>query len=167
MKKVLSILLVASMLGGTAVFASGSSLVGQKVQTEVVVKLDGETLGNAVIINKTTYAPLRMVAEATGLDVGYVPGEVSLVSETVVTKTREDLTKEKRQLTIRADFLKDAIASAEYSLDKYRAALVQVDETVVDFYVELITQGDRDYVAYTNELAEIKERIAEIDELLK
>jgi len=155
------------MLGGTSVFASGSSLVGQKVRTEVVVKLDGETLGNAVIINKTTYAPLRMVAEATGLDVGYVPGEVSLVSETVVTKTREDLMKEKRQLTIRADFLKDAIASAEYSLDKYRAALVQVDETVVDFYVELITQGDRDYVAYTNEFAEIKERIAEIDELLK
>jgi len=167
MKKVLSILLVASMLGGTAVFASGSSLIGQKVQSEVVVKLDGETLGNAVIVNKTTYAPVRLIAEATGLEVGYVPGEVTLVSEAEVAKTPDELTKEKRQLTARAEFLNSAISDAEYSLKKYRAALVQVDETVVDFYVDLITQGDREYVAFTEELTEVTERIAEIDELLK
>ena len=87
MKKILSIVLVASMLGGTAVFASGSSLVGKKVQSEVVVKLDGNTLGNAVIIDKTTYAPIRLIAEASGLNVGYTPGEVTLVTEVATVNT--------------------------------------------------------------------------------
>lgn len=167
MKKILSIVLVASMIGGTAVFASGSTLVGKKVQSEVVVKLDGDTLGNAVIIDKTTYAPVRLIAEASGLNVGYTPGEVTLVTEVSTVNTPDELTKEKRQLTVRASFLTDAISDAEYLLDKHRMSLVQVDETVVDFYVDLITQIDREYVEYTEELTEATERIAEIDELLK
>lgn len=167
MKKILSVLLVVFMLCGTAAFASSSSLVGQKVQSEVLVTLNGKPLGNAVLINNTAYAPLRLIAEASGLGVGYTKGEVPLVSEVETVKTPEDLTKEKRQLAARAEFLNSAIADAEYSLGKYRKALVQVDETVVDFYVDLITQGDREYVEYANELAEVNERIAEIEKLLK
>src|SRR5690606_5710655 len=138
MKKVTLATIVFLMLGAAVIYADSTSFVGRKVQSEAIVTLDGEKIGSVLILDGVSYAPVRVIAEASGLSAGYKPGEVTLMSETEIAKTPEELAKERRQLTIRADFLKDAISSAEYALDKYRTALVQVDETVVDFYVDLI-----------------------------
>ena len=173
MKKVIIASLVFLMIGAAAVYAESTSLIGRKVQSEAVVTLDGERLGSVIIIDGVSYAPVRVIAEASGLNAGYKKGEVMLTTNTVNTastaenKDVDSLTKEKRQLTLRADFLTDAIASTEYSLAKHRATLDTVDQPDVDFYVELITQIERENVAYTKELAKINERLAEIDELLK
>ncbi|MBR2567570.1 MAG: hypothetical protein IKE34_00060 [Paenibacillus sp.] len=80
MKKWIIVGLCAAVLGGgTAVWASGSSLVGKKVE-RIVSLYVGDTKVNtdAIIIDGVTYAPVRKVGEITGLQVNYESGTVKL-----------------------------------------------------------------------------------------
>ncbi|WP_195571504.1 hypothetical protein [Paenibacillus sp. 1001270B_150601_E10] len=80
MKKWIMIgLCVAVLGGGTAVWASSSSLVGKKVEKMVSLYI-GSTKVNtdAIIIDGVTYAPVRKVGEMTGLQVSYEDGAVKL-----------------------------------------------------------------------------------------
>src|SRR5690606_25839907 len=130
--------------------------------------LDGKEIGSAIIIDGTSYAPLRVVAESAGLKAGYTKGEVSLT--TVEAENEIDvssLTKERRSLSIRADFLESAIADCERMIERHTETIKIVDETVVDLYVDALAQVTGERAGYVAELEQINERIAEIDELLK
>jgi hypothetical protein len=80
MKKYFVGFLVGAILTmSTSVFAEEiKSLIGQKVQGTAVVSLNGKDVGSAVIINGTSYAPVRVIGEASGLNVGYDSGVVKL-----------------------------------------------------------------------------------------
>src|SRR5690606_5127456 len=100
MKKVIISSLVFLMIGAAAVYAESTSLIGRKVQSEAVVTLDGEQLGSVIIIDGVSYAPVRVIAEASGLKAGYAKGEVKLTTNAVETASTtetidvESLTKE-------------------------------------------------------------------------
>ncbi|WP_438498011.1 hypothetical protein [Paenibacillus sp. IHBB 3054] len=118
MKKFVSGIIVGLLLfSGASVFADSVSLVGQKVQGLFSVEKSGKKIADAVIINGSTYAPVRAIAEATGakLDVKgktiivqesssnvVDSSEVTQPAEQVVTK--EDLTsaidKKKEQIKV-------------------------------------------------------------------
>src|SRR5690606_2664306 len=74
---------IAGVLVATAGVAAADtvSLVGKKIQSEAEVTLDGEEIGTAIITDGTSFAPIRIVAEATGLKVGYEKGNVKLETQ--------------------------------------------------------------------------------------
>lgn len=78
-----------------SVFADDISNVGKRIVAEFVVKLDGEELPvKAVAFEGTSYAPVRAVGEALGLDVDFEDGVVILqktVNEEVRSMAEERL----------------------------------------------------------------------------
>lgn len=62
------------------------SLIGQQVDGQTPVYLNGTKLDDAVIIDSKSYAPIRTVSEAAGLEVSYTEGEIQL-SEPQSTET--------------------------------------------------------------------------------
>jgi len=64
---------------GTAAYASElSSLVGKKVGSVWSIELNGSQVSDAVIIDGRSYAPVRAISEALGLDVDFTDGKVIL-----------------------------------------------------------------------------------------
>ncbi|MNW40127.1 hypothetical protein D3C74_172330 [compost metagenome] len=83
-KKVLTALLVVALMGGSVVAgAAGNSLLGAKVQGLFSVEVNGKTVGDAVVINGSTYAPVRSLTESLGAD-------ISVTGKKVVVTTDED-----------------------------------------------------------------------------
>lgn len=64
------------------------SLVGKQVDGQAPVVLDGNELATqAIIIEGTSYAPVRAIGEAVGKEVGWEEGKVILESKQVATPT--------------------------------------------------------------------------------
>jgi len=171
MRKLLIAAIVVSLVGGTAVYASTTSLVGRKIQSEVSVNLDGKEIGSGFVVDGTSYVPLRLIAESTGLSVGYkkgeTKGEVSLTAvETENEIDVEALQKERRTLDARANFLKDVIVDSEKAIDLYGDGVKNADETTIDYFVDSLAKSIQDNADYKNELAQVNARIAEVDEIL-
>lgn len=67
MKKFVTGLIVGVLLfTSVSVFAAPTSLIGQKVQGLFSIEKNGTKIADAVIINGSTYAPVRALAEVTG-----------------------------------------------------------------------------------------------------
>lgn len=76
---------VAGFLAGAlftlsaAAFASDiPSLVGKKIQGQTVVKVNGEELDTAIIVDGKSYSPTRSIGEAAGFDVSMQDKEIIL-----------------------------------------------------------------------------------------
>ena len=80
MKKVVVSFLAGAVFATSAtVFADNvKSLVGRKVQAETDVILNGQKIDTAVAIDGKSYAPVRSIAEAAGLNVSYRNGRIEL-----------------------------------------------------------------------------------------
>src|SRR5690606_6134020 len=88
MRKYLIGFLVGILIATAGVAAADTvSMVGKKIQSEAVVTLDGEEIGTAIITDGTSFAPLRTVAEAVGVGVGWEKGVVKLETQTSEKKS--------------------------------------------------------------------------------
>lgn len=64
---------------GATSFADGVSLVGKKIQSEVTVTAKGEQLPDkAIVVDGKSYAPVRAVAQAAGMEVEFGKGGIVL-----------------------------------------------------------------------------------------
>lgn len=172
MKKVIVASLVFLMMGAAVIYAESTSLVGRKVQSEAVITLNGDEIGAVLIIDGVSYAPVRVIAEASGLTAGYKKGEVMLATNAVKTTSTESinvdsLTKEKRQLEIRATTLHDFITDSNNVINRYNEILKTIDESLIDTYEEMLENAELERAEYKKELVTVESRISEIDELLK
>lgn len=80
------------MLGASS-FADGISMIGKKIQGEEIVTANGEQLPDkAVVVNGKSYAPVRAIAEAAGMDVKYGNGGIVLTESTPTQETTEPIT---------------------------------------------------------------------------
>ncbi len=68
-------------LSATAYADDVQNLVGQKIQGQTAVFLDGERLDTAIIVDGKSYAPTRRVAEASGKNVTFNEGGIYLESQ--------------------------------------------------------------------------------------
>lgn len=87
MKKIkdLSLVLSGVVLGigilyAPTIYAATSSLLGTKVDKVMTVKLDDKKIGDAVVINGTSYLPVRATANAFNAEVAVNSSEISLTS---------------------------------------------------------------------------------------
>ncbi|WP_059043921.1 hypothetical protein [Paenibacillus rubinfantis] len=71
MKKFISGLIVGLLLfAGTTVFAdSAKSLLGKKVQGTFEVAFNGNQIGDAAVIDGSTYLPVRSISDAAGINI--------------------------------------------------------------------------------------------------
>ncbi len=122
----------ALIFGAVPAFANTvSSLMGKKVDGVYTVQTAaGKKIGEAAVINGSTYAPVRAVAEATGTTLT-VEGKVITLSEPVVT-------------TSNVDALKDELEMANLRLTTAQNQLTKAEEKLVRY--------DENYDKYQNKL---------------
>lgn len=140
-KKIIGITASALLLGGSLGFAAASSpLIGAKVQGIFTVqKADGTKIGDAVIINGSTYAPVRALSEATGTSLR-VEGKSITLGETVETSP--------------------AIGETTEAEPAASAPAVTLTQEEKDILMRRITNGERGLVAAQEDLVRTQERLA-------
>ncbi|MFF2887857.1 hypothetical protein [Paenibacillus sp. NPDC057967] len=174
MKKALTLCLLILLLSSTAViYADSKSLIGRTIKSEAAVTLNGKDIGQALIIDGVSYAPVRVIAEASGLEVGYKKGEVILTTETDVTIDKqaadiepvsiEAMQKEKKRLEIESQTLSNYINDADKVIAIHKDALSKVDDTLKETYEEMIDKAEEEKAGYQRRLAEIESRLAKIE----
>lgn len=117
MKKfIVGFLCGALIFSAGLVAADGISLIGKKIQSEAVATLDGEQIDTAIIVDGKSYAPVRSVAEATGLTVGFEKGKVKLEKKTM-EYSLDAWQRRVKDLTETVEGFQGIVANAEGKLD--------------------------------------------------
>lgn len=111
MKKIalVATLVLALGAGATAVYATTASLVGARVQGMFSVEVDGEKISDAVVINGSTYVPLRSLSDNLGLGLG-------VEGKKVVIKTEANTEEDKIRIQGRISDITSNINAYEYQL---------------------------------------------------
>lgn len=127
------------------IYAASSKLLGSKVTNTINVKLDNKLIGEAPVINGTSYVPLRTAATELGLEI-QVGKEISLTStdkttevskpttetpETPQTKTEPvvDNSEKISNLQQQIKTVKDDIASTEKKVSEEKASIENMKST--------------------------------------
>jgi hypothetical protein len=125
LKKFVSGIVVGLLLfSGASVFADSTSLIGQKVQGLFSVEKDGVKVADAVIINGSTYAPIRAVSEATGANLS-VDGKKIIISD------KEDSTVDQAIQAENTNLVQDA--KKQRQIDRYNGSIKTSNEDISSF----------------------------------
>ncbi|WP_410770964.1 hypothetical protein [Fontibacillus sp. BL9] len=116
---IISLLLLGSLAVGVS--AATNSLIGKKVQSVVSVKVDGKQVKDAVVIDGTTYAPVRSFSEASGYSVKVGKGEVILTAPETINRTEDEVVRELK--------IENQISILRGSITFWKASLVGYEET--------------------------------------
>lgn len=168
---------IAGILVATAgvAAADGISLIGKKIQSEAVVTLDGTEIDTAIIVDGKSYAPIRSVAEATGLKVGYQKGNVKLEttegekpkSAQYWVSTIESLNKYLDSSKMLVTTAKERVENAEKAQVKWQERLDSLSQDTSENLRKeieyLIADNLEAQVKLKSELAERQARVAEIE----
>lgn len=168
--KELSLILSGVILGfglsfSPQIYAATSSLLGNKVDKVIVVKLDKVEIGQAAIIDGVSLLPLRAISNALDVGVDYTSEEINLTSgggatlntadaDTPLTKEQNaelariqqeqsesetakinKLNSDKRALEIKIKNKKEEIASAEYN--------IQDSQLRIDTYKKVSVENEK------------------------
>jgi hypothetical protein len=181
-KKVIGIAAVALLLGGSLGFAASSSpLVGAKVTGLFTVqKVDGTKIADAVVINGSTYVPIRAIGEATGTQITVEGKRVILQSKSGAAPVA---IKETTQVT--PTDLQTKKVSLEAEIEKKNAHIADLEKNVIpplvamakelanngtlgqdaqksaDDYKALLEQRKKELTFLQARLAEIKAQLGE------
>lgn len=100
------------------------NLVGQKVQGTVSVNVNGTQVADGVIIQGSSYAPVRSLTEAAGLDVNYEKGVVTVINtKNMINTTGKEITMTLEQVNSSIIQLEKSIESDKKLIEKYKSAL--------------------------------------------
>lgn len=145
----------------SSVFAEDiGGLIGKKIEGTANVNLDGKVIGSAVIINGTSYAPVRVVSEAAGMDVGYEKGVVKLKLPEIPkpkVKTVEELSADLAEYQANVQATKEAVARIQ---DNIASGKFEGDELAY-----LQTSLDRGEKQISNDEQRIADIQAKLNEL--
>lgn len=157
MKKFVAGIVVGALLfGGSSVLAdSVKSLMGAKVTGIYTVEQNGKKIAEAAVINGSTYAPVRAIAEATGTP-------LKVEGKTIVLESNPEgnaLSEEEIQVVNKANRLKGDVLSwqslivAENEAAKTLESKIAEEKAAADKVpgrleaLETNLQKSRDYVA--------------------
>lgn len=141
-KKIIGITVAALLLGSSIGFAAASSpLIGAKVQGIFTLQnADGTKIGDAVIINGSTYAPVRALSEATGTELKVEGKVITLVDSIESSPAIGETTQAEPAATT--------------------ASAVTLTQEEKDILLRRITNGERGLVAAQEDLVRTRERLA-------
>lgn len=150
------------MLSAAAFASDIPSLVGKKIQGQTVIKLEGQELDTAIIVDGKSYSPTRSIGEAAGFDVSMQDKEIILnkkTSQTASTPGKEQSVEDQKvklndRITNQKDrieALQKRIEGMEYEMskpdyvdrgekevtDQYKADLEKQESLLVDLESQL------------------------------
>lgn len=140
--------IIVSFLVGVVLATTGSvyaedmkSLVGltKKIQAEVSVKVDGKKADKAgIIIDGTTYLPIRSIGSALNMDVSYSKTEVELTSkgESKVESTPETAPEPKQMSQDDVDAIKSSEEQIEIAKKRITERKLKLPEYESELKVE-------------------------------
>lgn len=175
---------IAGLTLGAIIFAgvpafAGSELLGKEVEKEVSVTLNGEKVSSGVIIEGSTYAPVRSISEAIGLGVSYEGGVVSLSEENTETNLLPDLSIPEiaqppvdtsdpyrrfdtvEKINDRITRLESSIVQKQNLLDAYQNRINQIETAFADN-----SYNEKDRVPLEEELESRQRGVEECQELI-
>lgn len=165
-KYIIGALAGAALMMGVQAGASGL-LTGSKVAGSKDVKYNGKTIGQAAIINNSSYLPVRSVSEALGLQIDLSGGSINLSSEQQVvapsepspsspgqsTSSQQPMTTD--QITSKISDLDKQISAYEDAIEKDKAFAKTDDPKNADywnFFIPSLESALSDLKAQKNDL---------------
>ncbi|AZS17381.1 hypothetical protein [Paenibacillus lutimineralis] len=132
MKKIVYSAIVGALLLGslTAVAsAATNSLIGKKVQNVIGVTVNGKSVKDAVIIDGTTYAPVRSFSEAAGYSLTIEGGTVKMASSD--TQSEDPIAKE-LQTKYKIDTLQRNISTWKVMIEGHNETVKQSESFIAE-----------------------------------
>ncbi|MFD1268851.1 hypothetical protein ACFQ3Y_15710 [Paenibacillus motobuensis] len=131
MKKKISVIIIGTLLlGSLAAVASAATntLVGKKVQSVIAVTVNGKAVKDAIVIDGTTYAPVRSFSEAAGYSLNIEGGTVKLTDS---AKT-EDQVVDQIKTDTRINTLQRDILIWQASIEGKQETVKQAESAIAE-----------------------------------
>lgn len=145
----------------SSVFADNiSGLIGKEVEGTASVKLNGEVIGSAVIINGTSYAPVRVVSESAGMNVYYEKGVVKLKLPNIPkpkVKTAEELSADLSEFQANVQSTKQAV---ERIKENIASGKFEGDE--LTYLQNGLQRGEKQIANDEQKIADLQAKLAEL-----
>jgi hypothetical protein len=147
-KYIIGMFIGVALTISTSVFAEDViTLIGQKIQGEFPVKINGEQLEKpAIVINGTSYLPNRAIADALGMDIKFD-------ADLGIELTNKEVTMVAQETTLSA-MTEPAVTEIVYTADTIEAKIITYQVTV-------------DNLNYTIEHNPSRENVGKWEEQLK
>ncbi|MEC0139740.1 hypothetical protein P4H94_23080 [Paenibacillus macerans] len=169
---------------GATSFADGVSLVGKKIQSEVAVTAKGEQLPDkAIVVDGKSYAPVRAVAEAAGMQVSYGKGGIVLTEtaqEPTVNQVTNPVDESKKEKETTSNNLKKErllrdIEEATERKEQFQKAIDQINESLTRSSSQMKTEDAQRLIEdnqimiekIDKEIENSKKMLTELDEQSK
>ncbi|MEK8128350.1 hypothetical protein WMW72_10590 [Paenibacillus filicis] len=142
---------VSSAFGASAAV---EGIIGKAIEGTAAVKIEGKKLDKeSIIVDGSSYAPVRAIGEALGLDVGFKNGEVILDKKKEATKVNET---EDIPLDDKIKFTKEAKDGYEKSLERSQVLQNAAPEDQKSIY-------DNEIKVYKERIEQYKAQIADLE----
>lgn len=154
MKKfVMGLLVGAALSFSVSAYAEDiKSLIGKQVEGETPVVLSGKELPvKAVIIDGSSYAPVRAIGEAVGKVVDWKDGKVILNEKEVASVTDSEQKYSRMQIEGKIGFIEADLHGMKVKLDQYPDRIEDVE------------QWKQDIANLEAELKVWQQRLSEVD----
>lgn len=176
-KHVALIAIVGLLVFGNQAYSAVSNVIGMKVEGVNDISLNGQVIGEIVIINGKSYAPVRDVANAFNADVSFDKEGVKLVADTVAYADEIKLNLgvlkgKKAQLELKISNTIDGIKRHEEKIiPKSIASVNHTTDEKVKEAIEIETERLKAFVVEMKasipvleaELAGVTQQIAELE----
>lgn len=161
---VLSGLIVGALIfGGVPTFAAVKSIVGAKVTGVYSIEQSGKKIADAAVINGSTYAPVRAIAEATGTTLT-VEGKRIILEATnkgsSLPMEGDALTPEELELTNQIQKLKREVLTNQQFIESEKETIRMYESKIAEENSRTEKNPSRIDGLNAN-IAKSKERIAE------
>jgi len=163
MKKFITGVVVGAIIASTLpAYGAVTSMIGQEVDGQKEVKLNGKTVGTAIIVDNKSYLPVRDTANAFGATVAASKGAIDLST----------LSKEDAQEFVRTELetLYSKKSFLEKQIEKSLSTIKNLEEVVIPKYEQKVANprneidkadSQRYLDKYKQSLADEKQKLAD------
>ena len=135
MKKIVAGFLAgALMMVSVQAFGSGVNLIGKKIDGQADLKIDGKVVGQTIIVQGKSYAPVREITNGVGGSVQYnKSGGAVEMSLNDIAKLEEEQMKEKENIANLKQsivYQKEKIADTEKTIQNYDVILADFQKKI-------------------------------------
>lgn len=160
----LSLLLICSV--ATAASATTSLLIGKKVQKTMNVEVEGKKIKDAIVVDNTTYVPVRSFSEAAGYNLKLEGDDVKLSIETAEKELVDKIKADNR-----IDILKGSIRGWGAEIAANKETVKQAEKSIAEVKAYNEKAGNDapklDSSGAEEKLKKAQETIAELESKIK